>query len=156
MNSEYAHYLIEVYYNGEKRTYGGAGNGGGQGIDKNQVKYFYRFDGSNSDAYKDLTLQKLAERNNYYGSLEVPDDMPEDGKLSWQSIRDKTGEGAYVKVMLLTSVWSFAETGEGFAYLYDNGCTYENNPIWGGIGYISNGWYDGRYYNRYEFCPEGS
>ena len=150
------HWLIDFTLNGRTESYGGAGNGGGQSIDKSQIKYFFSFDGSANDAIKNISLSKTKDMLNYYGSLTVPDDTPEEGRIRWPDVRKTVGDGSYVKVVLLTSIWSGGADQYGYSYMYDNGSTSEGDWSWGDIGYFDNAWYDGRYFNRYEFFEEGT
>lgn len=150
-----AHYLIEVTLNGETRTYGGAGSGGGQGIYANQIKYWYLFDGSSSDAYAKRTLKDVRAMIQDYGAMEVPEEPTDLPKLTWASVRQTVGtEGAYVKLVLITSI--FGGSASGYTYLYDDGRTGEGSQGWGAAGYFSNAWYDGRYFNKWEYFYPGA
>lgn len=153
--SSTAHYLIDVTYNGETKSYGGAGSGGGQGINANQIKYWYSFDGSADDAYMKCNLKDVSSMIQEYGELEVleePTDLP---KLTWESVRKTVGkEGSYVKLTLLTSV--YGGSTEGYTFMYDDGRTGEGSQGWGAVGHFSNAWYDGRYFNQYEYYYPGA
>lgn len=155
--SSSAHYIINVTYNGVTKRYGGAGLGGGQGINANQVKYWYSFDGSADDAYSKCTLKDVAAMNNEYGAMEVPEEPTDIPKLTWASVRNTVGkDGAYVKLVLINSI--FGGSSEGFSYLYDNGSTSEGwgSQASGAVGYISNAWFDGRYFNKWEHYYPGA
>ena len=140
------HYLINVTLNGRTETYGGAGSGGGQAIRKSDVRYFFRFDGSSSDAAKDIALSSLRKMICEYGELNIPPDQKE-GTITWEDISKTVGEGSYVKVALLNSIF-FGVTGKGFSYMYDDGYWMP--------GYISNAWFDGRYFNKWEYFYPGA
>lgn len=153
--SSKAHYLINVTYNGETKTYGGAGSGGGQGINSNQIKYWYSFDGSADDAYMNCNLEDVSSMIREYGELEVPEEPKDQPVLTWKSVRETVGkEGSYVKLTLLTSI--YGGTAEGYTFMYDNGSTEEGEQGWGEIGHFSNAWYDGRYFNRKEYYYPGA
>lgn len=153
--SSTAHYLIDVTYNGETRSYGGQGSGGGQGINANQIKYWYSFDGSDDDAYMKRKLEDVSSMIREYGELEVPEEPTDQLELTWESVRKTVGkEGSYVKLTLFTSV--FGGSTEGYTFMYDDGRTGEGSQGWGAVGHFSNAWYDGRYFNRYEYYYPGA
>lgn len=153
--SSAAHYLIDVTYNGETKSYGGAGLGGGQGINAGQIKYWYTFDGSDDDAYMKCNLKDVSSIIREYGELEVPEEPADQPKLTWESVRKTVGkEGSYVKLILITSI--FGGSTEGYTFMYDDGETGEGSQGWGAVGYFSNAWYDGRYFNKYEYYYPGA
>ncbi len=153
--SSTAHYLIDVTYNGETKSYGGQGSGGGQGINANQIKYWYSFDGSDDDAYLKCNLTDVSSMIREYGKLEVPEEPTDEPDLTWESVRKTVGkEGSYVKLILLTSV--FGGSTDGYTFMYDDGSTGEGSQGWGAVGYFTNAWYDGRYFNKYEYYYPGA
>lgn len=153
--SSLAHYLIEVTYNGETRFYGGAGTGGGQGIYANQIKYWYSFDGSAEDACMKCNLKDVSAMLREYGAMEVPEEPADQPELTWASVRQTVGkEGGYVKLILLTSI--LGGNTDGYTFMYDNGSTSEGQQGWGSVGHFSNAWYDGRYFNRWEYYYPGA
>lgn len=149
-----AHYLMDITYKGVTKTYGGAGNGGGQGILKNQIKYRFRFDKSKSDAATAINLTTLNKRICEYGTLTIPDERED--IMTYADVRKKVGEGSYVRLVLLTSI--FGGSNIGYTYLYDNGSTYSGfgSQAYGAVGYFSNAWFDGRYFNQYEYIYPGA
>lgn len=146
------HAYVDITCNGETKTYGGAGFGGGQQILENQINLFFKFDGSKSDAYPYASLKNLSDQLRYYGSLEVPDDIPQDDRLTWADVRKTIGDGTYVSLIGLYSV--FGSSGTAYTYLYDNGSTSTTNGFVS-LGCFSNAWFDGRYYSRYEIMVPG-
>lgn len=153
--SSAAHYLVDVTYNGETRSYGGAGLGGGQGINADQIQYWYSFDGSGTDAYMKRSLKDVAAMIKEYGAMEVPEEPKDLPELTWASIRQTVGkEGSYVKLLLITSI--FGGSADGYTFMYDDGSTSEGSQGWGSVGYFSNAWYDGRYFNRWEYYYPGA
>ncbi len=149
------HYLVDVTYNGETRSYGGAGTGGGQGINANQIKYLYTFDGSGSDAYMKRSLSDVRAMICEYGAMKVPEEPTDLPKLTWESVRKTVGkEGSYVKLTLLTSI--FGGSADGYTFMYDDGSTYEGSQGWGAVGHFTNAWYDGRYFNKWEYYYPGA
>lgn len=146
--NESAHYLMDITYNGEKRTYGGAGYGGGQGIESDMLKHKYKFDGSGSDFAKKDSWSDLKKKICYYGSLDVDDGIPKTGVLTWKKVANKVGEGSYVRLVLITSI--FGGGGIGYSYLY------EDDDVYRGVNYMYDCWYDGRYFNKWEFFEKGT
>ena len=141
----YSHYTIHITCNGETHAFGGAGNGGGQGIFKENIKYYYKFDGSKSDAYNRCDFDTLREDNCYYGSLKIESDLDKDG-LTFADVGKTVGkDGAYIRLILVTSV--FGGSSIGYSFVYDSGYSY--------FGYMSNAWYDGRYFNNWEYFYPG-
>ena len=154
------HCYINVTYKGETRIYGGAGTGGGQGISQDMVKKYFTFD---TNATK-ITLENSKELLNYYGGLEVKDDVPREDKLTWESVCDKVGNGTWVRVIEILSV--YGSTDIGYAYLYEKedgtefDTTLSGNTgaelYWSGdLGYASDAWVDGRYVNEWEMLVLG-
>ena len=153
--SSSAHYLVDVTYNGVTKSYGGAGSGGGQGINANQIKYWYSFDGSTEDAYMKCNLKDVSAMIREYGTMEVPEEPTDEPALTWASVRQTVGrEGSYVKLTLLTSI--FGGSADGYTFMYDDGSTSEGSQGWGAVGHFSNAWYDGRYFNRWEYYYPGA
>lgn len=153
--SSTAHYLIDVTYNGKTKSYGGAGSGGGQGINADQIKYWYLFDSSDDDAYMKCNLEDISSMIQEYGKLEIPKEPKDQLVLTWESVRETVGkEGSYVKLTLITSI--YGGTADGYTFMYDDGRTGEGSPGRGAVGHFSNAWYDGRYFNQYEFYYPGA
>ncbi|MCR5293130.1 MAG: S-layer homology domain-containing protein [Eubacterium sp.] len=146
-----AHYLVDFTYNGETKSYGGQGYGGGQQITGELINSRYSFNCSKSDAYMSASLEAISSQLKYYGSLTVPDDIPEEGRLTWAMVKKAVTErGAYVKL------YSFQSSDRvGYSYLYHNGNSSEGSAGFASIGYISNAWFDGRFFNRNEVFEKG-
>ncbi len=153
-NEDY-HYLVDVTYNGETRSYGGAGTGEGQGISNDKIKQYFTF--TNSSAK--LTTDSLRELLKYYASIKMEDDVPREDALTWKSIYDTVGEGSWVRLITITGI--FGGSGIGYSYLYKDGdgdyFSTQNagnaggEIYWGGdLGYASDVWVDGRYVDAYE------
>ena len=157
--NENYHYLVDVTYNGETRSYGGAGTGEGQGISNDKIKQYFTF--TNSSAK--LTTDSLRELLKYYASIKMEDDVPREDALTWKSIYDTVGEGSWVRLITITGI--FGGSGIGYSYLYKDGdgdyFSTQNagnaggEIYWGGdLGYASDVWVDGRYVDAYEnFVP---
>ena len=157
--NENYHYLVDVTYNGETRSYGGAGTGEGQGISNDKIKQYFTF--TNSSAK--LTTDSLRELLKYYASIKMEDDVPREDALTWKSIYDTVGEGSWVRLITITGI--FGGSDIGYSYLYKDGdgdyFSTQNagnaggEIYWGGdLGYASDVWVDGRYVDAYEnFVP---
>ncbi|SER09623.1 Putative cell wall binding repeat-containing protein [Lachnospiraceae bacterium NE2001] len=146
------HSVILFTYNGETKGYGGQGHGGGQQILQDMVNYWYKFDGSEGDAYTTASLDSISTQLKYYGSLSVPDDVPTEDKLTWKQVKADVGTGKYVKLIAIYNIYGSSD--EGYTYLYDNGSTSEGSNGFVSIGYFSNAWFEGRYYNRHEIIEQ--
>ncbi len=144
--SSTAHYMVDVTYGGVTKSYGGAGSGGGQAITKDMITYRYKFDGSADDAATKISLSDISSMLCNYGKMTVPDDIPAEGRITWSDVNSAVGEGSYVRLLVINSI--FGGGGTGFTYLYNNGTT-------GSVGYFSNAWYDGRYFNSHEYFSKG-
>ncbi len=149
----YNHYIVHITCNGETRSYGGAGTGGGQGIERNMISRYFKFNGSSGDLYGNYTLTSLAQLNNEYGALEIPDRR--ENILTCQQVRNSVGTGGrYVRLILITSIFGGSTTG--YTYLYDNGSTGEGTNGFLSFGHFSNAWFEGRYYNTREYWYPGA
>ncbi len=151
--STYYHDEIEVYYNGEMRSYGGAGKGGNGSIDLEHIKYYFSFDGSSSDLFNNCTMSNLSEYIKEYTALNLGGDPIDESTLTWDKVCDRVGKkGSYVKLILLDSI--YGDYSYGYSYLYDNRFEgYEGD--WQSVGAFSGVWYDGRYFNRNEYFESG-
>lgn len=142
------HWLIDVTLNGETKSYGGAGSGGGQGITADLIKYRYTFDGTDTDTYKKRSWTDIRNIICEYGRMTVVEEEKDLPELTWQNVVDTVGtDGSYVKLVLINSI--FGGGGTGYTFLYNNGSS--SYP-----GYFSNAWYDGRYFNSHEFFEKGT
>lgn len=142
------HWLVDVTYNGETKSYGGAGNGGGQAITTDLIRYRYTFDGSAGDAANVRSFTELSKRICEYGAMTVPEEPKDLPELTWKQVTDTVGtEGSYVRLVLINSIFGGSGTGYTFLYKQDNS-TYP--------GYFSDAWYDGRYFNAHEFFEKGT
>ncbi len=149
-----SHWLTDITYKGTTKSYGGQGSGGGQGINQNQILYTFTFDKSAKDASTKINMTDVKTRICDYGKLTVDTDAGKTiPKLTWAKIRKQVGEGSYVKLVVVTSI--FGGSAEGYTYLYDNGATTEGASYMGNVGYMYNCWFDGRYYNKYEYYYPG-
>ena len=153
-DSDY-HYIVNITYKGKTQSYGGAGYGGGKGINEDQILYFFTFDKSKKDASTNTDIDSVRARLCEYGNLEVDMDA---GKtitpLKCADVKKQVGEGSYARVVLLTSI--FGGSSIGYTYLYDDGSDYEGSQGFVSIGSLSNVWFDGRYFNKWEYFYPGA
>ncbi len=143
-NSNY-HWLIDVTWNGETKTYGGAGEGGGHALTKDQVTKIYSFDGSSTDQTKVNDLAGCREQICYYGTLPKIEETYED-ELTWNDIYESVGEEAWLRVYAIDSIYGSSH----IAFTYFAKMHGAENP-----SYFSDAWVDGRYINRYEYFSKG-
>ena len=155
------HYTVNVTYNGETKAYGGQGNGKGQAVTKDDILHTFTFD--KNDLSYDLTKAKALLTD--YAKLSIPDDVPEEDRLTWKSIWDRVGDGAWVRLTGITSV--FGGQSGAYSYLYQKGdgsYFYTDSAgsngaeiYWSGnLGYASDTWVDGRYVDKYECYVPGA
>lgn len=154
------HYLIDVTFNGETRSYGGSGYGKGQGISQDKIKQYFTFGSSGTD----ISLESVKELLNEYAAIEMDDDVPREDALTWESVCDKVGSGSWVCLTKITGV--LGSTSKGYTYLYkerdgkyhiydvlDNG----TELYWfGDLKFLSDAWIDGRYINAWESYVPGA
>ncbi len=147
------HYLINVTYGGETRSYGGSGNGEGQGISEDKIKQYFTF-GTNGTK---VTLESARQLLNDYAAIEMEDDVPCENALTWESVCDRIGNGAWVRL------YGFGRSGYSYLYNEGDGKSHWADPAgnngaeiyWGGdLGHASDTWVDGRYVDLWEsFVP---
>ena len=155
-----SHYLIDVTCSGETKSYGGQGNGEGQGISKDDIIRTFTF-GADDKAF---TLTDIRTLLNNYAALEIPDDVPQEDNLTWTSVCDTVGSGAWVRLLGIGSV--FGGQYGTYAYLWksnDKNDFYTSDSgvggslYWSGsLGYGSDIWIDGRYLDQYERYVPGA
>ena len=140
--SSTSHANINVTYQGETKTYGGQGNGEGQGLTADKLTHTFTF----GDRDESLTLQDARALLDAYAAVEMEDDIPREDELTWAKIYDVVGDGAWV------------DMGGYYTYLYqkDDRASFSsdewgvgNQIYWGGsLGYCRDTWVDGRYINK--------
>ena len=150
--NENYHYLVDITCDGVTKSYGGAGNGEGQGIDKENIEYITF--GENG---ADFTLENTRERLERYAKLPIEDDVPHDDELTWKQIADTVGEGAWVRVVGNTlPVYGKHDASKSvYTYLYSerSGTHFAEKEFGvgdrmyrgGDLGYTKDTWVDGRY-----------
>ena len=150
--NEYYHYLVDITCDGVTKSYGGAGNGEGQGINKENIEYITF--GENG---ADFTLENTRERLERYAKLPIEDDVPHDDELTWKQIADTVGNGAWVRVAGNTRpVYGKHDASKSvYTYLYSerSGTHFAEKELGDGdrmyqggdLGYTKDTWVDGRY-----------
>ena len=150
-NEKY-HYLVDITCDGVTKSYGGAGNGEGQGINKENIEYITF--GENG---ADFTLENTRERLERYAKLPIEDDVPHDDELTWKQIADTVGNGAWVRVAGNTRpVYGNHDASKSvYTYLYSkrSGTHFAEKEFGvgdrmyqgGDLGYTKDTWVDGRY-----------
>ena len=150
--NENYHYLVDITCDGVTKSYGGAGNGEGQGIDEENIEYL-----SFGDNGTTFTLDNTRERLERYAKLPIEDDVPHDDELTWKQIADTVGDGAWVRVAGNTRpVYGNHDASKSvYTYLYSkrSGTHFAEKELGDGdrmyqggdLGYTKDTWVDGRY-----------
>ena len=140
-NEKY-HYLVDITCDGVTKSYGGAGNGEGQGIDEENIEYLSFGDNGTS-----FTLDSARERLERYAKLPIEDDIPRDDELTWKQIADTVGEGAWVRVAGSTCpVYTYLYSKRDGTHFAEKEFGVGDRLYWGGdLGYTKDTWVDGRY-----------
>lgn len=90
-----SHAHINVTYGGETRRYGGEGNGEGQGISEDKIIRYFTFDEKDVPITLDSIKQLLLD----YSKVDMEDDIPHENALTWESVCDTVGNGAWVRLI---------------------------------------------------------
>ena len=140
-NEKY-HYLVDITCDGVTKSYGGAGNGEGQGIDEENIEYLSFGDNGTS-----FTLDSARERLERYAKLPIEDDIPRDDELTWKQIADTVGEGAWVRVAGSTCpVYTYLYSKRDGTHFAEKEFGVGDRMYQGGdLGYTKDTWVDGRY-----------
>ena len=140
-NEKY-HYLVDITCDGVTKSYGGAGSGEGQGINKENIEYITF--GENG---ADFTLENTRERLERYAKLPIEDDIPRDDELTWKQIADTVGEGAWVRVAGSTCpVYTYLYSKRDGTHFAEKEFGVGDRMYQGGdLGYTKDTWVDGRY-----------
>ena len=140
-NEKY-HYLVDITCDGVTKSYGGAGNGEGQGIDEENIEYLSFGDNGTS-----FTLDSARERLERYAKLPIEDDIPRDDELTWKQIADTVGEGAWVRVAGSTRpVYTYLYSERDGTHFAEKEFGVGDRMYQGGdLGYTKDTWVDGRY-----------
>lgn len=153
--NEKSHYLIDVTYNGETKSYGGAGNVEGKGISEDKITRYFTF----GEGAEEITLDSARTLLVDYAKVKMEDDIPRDDELTWKQICDTVGEGAWVRVSgsswKTNGRWNLNNPVYTYLYTKNNGTSFSddefgagNKMYWGGdLGYFKDAWVDGRYIN---------
>lgn len=156
---EFSHADINVTYNGETHMYGGQGNGEGQGISEDKIKKFFSF-GSDEPT---ITLQSAKKLLDDYSEIKMNDDVPRNNALTWEKVCVTVGDGSWVRLTDVYSVFGGSQSGYTYFYKENDGKNHWADSAgsngaeiyWGGdLGFLSDAWVDGRYIDAWEsFVP---
>lgn len=160
------HYEIEVTYGSTTRTYGGAGEGEGQGLSADRISRFFTFDAADEP----IRLENIRQLLDDYAAIEMQDDIPREDALTWEMICNTVGDGAWVRISGSNTtngngVWSLSSRCYAFLYKENDRNSYTADEWggvghslywWGSLGYASDAWIDGRYVNAYERYEPGA
>ena len=137
----YYHWNVDITFNGETRTYGGAGTGNADGViyTKRATKDF-KFDGSADDWFRNGTLETYREKLLQYASYATEDLSEYADLIEGETFRNTITATGGTWIRVGQEGWNF-DTDRAFAYEIptEYGCTE-----------LSDAWVDGRYVGSYE------
>lgn len=148
MNSE-IHYQIDVIYQDEKRIYGETGKGGNGAVPESSLQYKYCFDDSPADAFSKRSWKDLVRIvRGLLGKGKASEEEKEEiSKLTWEDIINTVGtDGGYARIRVKPSSVFNPSIFYGFTFLYSDD---------GLFSYMSDVWYDGRFFNAWEYFQKG-
>ncbi|MBR3318095.1 MAG: Ig-like domain-containing protein [Atopobiaceae bacterium] len=134
------HWLVDVTYNGETRSYGGAGSHGGsddRACFSSRIEKLYKFDGSANDYYG-ASLNKM-----YNKRMEMGRQASEDSKEYAEQI-----SGSRIAATVRPGAWLRVER-EGWGYAREYAYALADAD-YGYVSYASDCWVDGRYVSAWE------
>ena len=158
-----SHYLINVTYNGETRSYGGAGKIKGQGVDEKDILHVFTL-----RADDPITFDNTAQLLKNYADLKIEDDIPRDDELTFGFICDTVGEGAWVRMAgsnmsvdghhnVSNSTYTYVYSKSSTDYISSDEWGVAYKLYWGGkMGYFRGAWVDGRYVNEWRTFEKGA
>ena len=154
------HYMVNVTYKGETRSYGGQGNGKGQGISEDKIKQYYTFGSGGTK----ITLEGTKKLLDEYSRVEMKDDIPRADSITWKSVYNTVRSGSWVRLIEITGIFGGTQTGYSYLYQEGDGSNFYTDSAgdngseiyWGGdLGYASDVWVDGRYVDAWECYVPG-
>lgn len=144
------HWLVDVTYNGETRSFGGQGKVEGQAISEDKIIRRFTFDENDLD----ITPEESYDLLYAYSQTEMDDDIPREDALTWEFICDTVGEGAWVK---LVNGYTYLYTRENSDSISAEDWGVGNSIYWGGkMGYFTETWVDGRYITNWRRIEQGA
>lgn len=150
--SSSSHAYVDVTYNGVTRTYGGQGNGKGQGIAEKNITKYFTF--GNDDM--GISLESLKALHSEYAKIEMEDDVPKDDMLTWRDVTETVGyDGAWVR---FDSIFTYLYKADDSDYYHTSPVSSEGGSLyWGGsLGHVRSAWIDGRHVDRYDRFEQGA
>ena len=139
------HYLVKITWNGETRSYGGAGNGNTDPIFSKYIETLFKFDGSAGDyaSYQNAgalisNIDRMADKIHAYEKASTEELKTYKEQLTGQPFKDAVGTGNWLKVA--AEGWF----GYGGAYTYVSAYAGKGK----GVAYMEDVWVDGRYINK--------
>ena len=149
--SSVSHAYVDVTYNGETRTYGGQGNGKGQGIAEENITKYFTF--GNDDM--GITMESLKKLHTEYARIVMEDDVPAEEVLTWKDVADTVGKnGAWVR---FDSIFTYLYKANDEDYYHTSAVGSTGGSLyWGGsLGHVRSAWIDGRHIDRYDRFEQG-
>ena len=154
------HYMVNVTYKGDTRSYGGQGNGKGQGLSEDKVKQYYTFGSGGTK----ITLEGTKKLLDEYSRVEMKDDIPRADSITWKSIYNTVGSGSWVRLIEITGIFGGTQTRYSYLYQAGDGSYFHTDSAgddgseiywYGDLGYASDVWVDGRYVDAWECYVPG-
>lgn len=133
------HWEVDVTWNGETHSYGGAGTGTTDPLYSKYVEKLFLFDGTAADYATYPTLDKMRTKILDYGTKSSADLAVYKDQITGDTFRDTIKNGNWLRV------GSEGWFGYGQAYTYVS--AFEG--IGNGVYYVEDVWVDGRYVNKW-------
>ncbi len=137
------HYLVDITWNGEKRSYGGAGAGSNHPLDSSYVKETFLFDGSADDLSTNTSMDRLAQQRKEYGDLAEKDAEYYEDLITGATYAKTIGMGSWIRV----GTEGFNLSAQSYAYV-TRGCRYDADDEDARPYSVEDIWVDGRYINK--------
>ncbi len=139
------HWETVITWNGESRTYGGAGNGGRDPLYTDQVDELFTFDGSAGDWSTQTDLEQYADKLASYADLGEEAMRPYEDQIKGDTFTRtiRATGGTWIRVAQEPIGWR----KDTFAYVV---------PTIQGTRIVSDAWVDGRYIGRHEIFEAGA
>ena len=148
VESGYYHWQIVVKYNGQSKSYGGAGQGDSDGvIYTKRVTPDYLFDGSQNDRFTRGTLDSCRDKLLAYTAQ------------AWEDIgeyRDLISGDTFRKTICATGGTWILVGREGGSFDTARDYAYEIPVGENSCSYVSDAWVDGRYVDQWEAYDPGA
>lgn len=144
-DNSYAHWLVDVTYQGKTRSYGGDGAGGHDPVYSNRVRKTFFFNGSNSDFALKGSIAKYHDQLMAHKSFAIADAKPYHDQIAGTTFRKKVAKGTWIRIGY-----------EGWFGIYQGHFAYYASDYDGSAYLVSDAWVDGRYIDDHETMVPGA